>query len=198
VPPSEARDRILDTAFRLFYARGIRAVGVDLIIAESGVAKATFYKHFPAKDDLVLAYLDKVDGIWTAQLHAAAEAAGPDPADQLVGLFDALDTARRRDGYRGCAFLNAAAESVPGTPVHERTVAHKQAVLTWLRDLARQARAADPDGLAMSLALLLDGGLANGALTADPTAPVLAKQAARQLLTAAARRPRRRQVLTGG
>ena len=56
---SAARQRILDTAFRLFYAKGIRAVGVDLIIAESGVAKATFYKHFPAKDDLVVAYLDK-------------------------------------------------------------------------------------------------------------------------------------------
>ena len=99
--PSAARERILDTATRLFYAKGIRAVGVDLIIAESGVAKATFYKHFPAKDDLVVAYLDKVDGVWTGQLEAAAEAAGPDPADQLVGLFDALGThdqayARRR------------------------------------------------------------------------------------------------------
>ena len=98
-----ARDRILDTAFRLFYARGIRAVGVDLIIAESGVAKATFYKHFPAKDDLVVAYLDRVDGIWSGQLRAAAETAGPDPADQLVGLFDAHRTACPRDGYRGCA-----------------------------------------------------------------------------------------------
>ena len=77
--PSAARQRILDTAFVLFYARGIRAVGIDLIIAESGVAKATFYKHFPAKDDLVVAYLDKVDAIWTGQLKAAAEAAGPDP-----------------------------------------------------------------------------------------------------------------------
>ena len=67
---SPARSRILDTAFRLFYARGIRAVGVDLIIAESGVAKATFYRHFPSKDELVLAYLDKVDGVWTGQLRA--------------------------------------------------------------------------------------------------------------------------------
>ena len=79
--PSTPRDRILDTAFRLFYARGIRAVGVDLIIAESDVAKATFYKHFPAKDDLVVAYLDTVDVVWSGQLHDAAEAAGPDPAD---------------------------------------------------------------------------------------------------------------------
>ena len=110
-PVSAARQRILDTAFRLFYAHGIRGVGVDRIIAESGVAKATFYKHFPAKDDLVVAYLDKVDDTWTGQLRSAAAAAGTAPVDQLVGMFDALATACRRDGYRGCAFINAAAEN---------------------------------------------------------------------------------------
>ena len=183
-PPS-ARQRILDTAFRLFYARGIRAVGVDLIIAESGVAKATFYKHFPAKDDLVVAYLDRVDGVWGDQLRAAAEAAGPDPADQLVGLFDALGAACRREGYRGCAFINAAAEAMPGTPVHERTVAHKRAVLAWVRGLAAEAGAADPDVLARSLTLLLDGGLASGALDADPEAAAQAKASARLLVAAA-------------
>ncbi len=183
--PTPAHDRILDTAFRLFYARGIKAVGVDLIIAESGVAKATFYKHFPSKDELVLAYLDRVDDVWTAQLHAAAEAAGPDPAAQLVGLFDALRTACRRDGYRGCGFINAAAESLPGTPVHERTVTHKESVLAWVRDLARRAGATDPDALARSLTLLLDGGLADGALAADPAAPDAAKRAARALVEAA-------------
>jgi AcrR family transcriptional regulator len=180
-----ARDRILDTAFRLFYARGIRAVGVDLIIAESGVAKATFYKHFPAKDQLVLSYLDKVDDVWTGELHAAAEAAGTEPRDQLVGLFDALRTACRRDGYRGCAFINAAAEAVPGTPVHERTVAHKRAVLHWVRELANAAGADDPDALARSLTLLLDGGLAEGALAADPAAARAAKQTARSLVATA-------------
>lgn len=182
---SPARDRILDTAFRLFYARGIRAVGVDLIISESGVAKATFYRHFPAKDELVLAYLDRVDAIWTAQLHAAAEAAGPEPADQLVGLFDALGTACRREGYRGCAFINAAAEAAPGTAIHTRTVAHKRSVLAWIRDLAARAGADDPDALARTLALLLDGGLSDGALAADPEAPRAAKLAAGHLVASA-------------
>lgn len=183
--PSAARERILATAFELFYARGIRAVGIDLIIARSGVAKATFYKHFPSKDDLVLAYLDKVDGVWSGQLVAAAEAAGPDPAEQLVGMFDALRTACRRDGYRGCAFINAAAESQPGTPVHQRTVTHKSAVLAWVRDLAEQAGAPEPDTLARSLTLLLDGGLASGSLDADPEAPEAAKTSARALIDAA-------------
>jgi len=183
VVPS-ARERILDTAFALFYARGIRAVGVDLIIAESGVAKATFYKHFPAKDELVLAYLDKVDGVWSGQLHAAAEAAGDEPADQLVGMFDALTTACRREGYRGCAFINAAAESVPGSPVHDRTVAHKDAVRAWVAELAEGAGATDPAGLARALTLLLDGGLSDGALAASPEAAARAKETAQLVVSA--------------
>ena len=182
---SAARQRILDTAFRLFYAKGIRAVGVDLIIAESGVAKATFYKHFPAKDDLVVAYLDKVDVIWTGQLTSAAEAAGPAPGDQLVGMFDALASACHREGYRGCAFINAAAESQPGTAVHDRTVAHKAAVRSWVRDLAEAAGAPEPESLARSLTLLLDGGLASGSLDAGPDAPEAAKGSARALVAAA-------------
>src|SRR5688500_15624515 len=152
----DARARILDTAVRLFYARGLRAVGVDTIIAESGVAKATFYKHFPAKDDLVVAYLDRVDEVWSGQLHAAAATAGPAPADQLVGLFDALGSACRREGYRGCGFINAAAESVPGTEAHQRTVAHKQQVREWMAGLAKDAGATQPEQLARALSLLLD------------------------------------------
>jgi AcrR family transcriptional regulator len=180
--PSAARERILDAASELFYAHGIRAVGVDRIIADSGVAKATFYKHFPAKDDLVVTYLDRVDSIWTGQLHAAAEAAGPAPADQLVGMFDALGSACRREGYRGCAFINAAAENEAGTPVHQRTLAHKSAVRAWVRDLAERAGADDPDTLARALTLLLDGGLASGSLDGLPDVPVAARQAAQALV----------------
>ncbi|MGZ6753804.1 MAG: TetR/AcrR family transcriptional regulator [Nocardioides sp.] len=179
---SPARQRILDAAFALFYARGIRAVGVDLIIAESGVAKATFYKHFPAKDDLVVAYLDRVDGVWGGQLREAARAAGPAPADQLVGLFDALTSSCRREGYRGCAFINAAAESVPGSAVHERTVRHKTETRAWVEGLAREAGAPQPEALARSLTLLLDGGLSSGALDADPAAALAARDAAASLV----------------
>lgn len=182
---SPVRERILETAFRLFYAHGIRGVGVDRIIAESAVAKATFYKHFPAKDDLVLAYLDRVDETWTGQLRSAAAAAGEAPRDQLVGMFDALTTACRREGYRGCAFINAAAENEPGTRIHGRTLAHKDTVRAWVRTLAHAAGAPDPDGLARSLTLLLDGGLASGSMDGRPDAPVAAKAAARALVDAA-------------
>ncbi len=180
-----ARERILDTAFRLFYARGPRGVGVDTVIAESGVAKATLYKHFPRKDDLVLAYLDKVDQAWFGALRAAARDAGSDPRAQMVGMFDALSSACRREGYHGCAFINTAAESETGSEVHARTVEHKSVVRAWVTDLARRAGAADPDLLARQLTLLLDGGLAAGVLDASPDSPYAAKASAKALVDAA-------------
>ncbi|WP_405068950.1 TetR/AcrR family transcriptional regulator [Kribbella sp. NBC_01510] len=180
-----ARERILDTAFRLFYAHGPRGVGVDTVIAESGAAKATLYKHFPRKDDLVLAYLDKIDQAWFGQLRAAARTAGEAPRDQLVGMFDGLSSACRREGYHGCAFINAAAESEAGTDVHARTVEHKNVVRAWVTDLARRAGAADPDLLARQLTLLIDGGLSGGVLDADPATPDAAKAAARVLVDTA-------------
>jgi AcrR family transcriptional regulator len=184
-PDRPARERILDTAFRLFYEHGPRGVGVDTIIAESAVAKATLYNHFPRKDDLVLAYLDRVDQTWFGQLRAAARAVGDDPREQMVAMFDALASACRRDGYHGCAFINTAAESETGSDVHTRAVEHKTVVRAWLADLARRAGAAHPDLLARQLTLLLDGGLAAGVLDADSATPVAAKVAARILVDAA-------------
>jgi AcrR family transcriptional regulator len=184
-PARPARERILDTAFRLFYAHGPRGVGVDTVIAESGVAKATLYKHFPRKDDLVLAYLDKVDQTWFGQLRASARAAGDEPRDQLVGMFDALSSACRRDGYHGCAFINTAAESKAGSDVHGRTVEHKNLVRAWVTDLARRAGAADAEQLGRQLTLLIDGGLSAGVLDADPATPAAAKTAAQALVDAA-------------
>ncbi|MCM0675435.1 TetR/AcrR family transcriptional regulator [Micromonospora phytophila] len=184
-PAGSARDRILDTAFRLFYAHGPRGVGVDTVIAESGVAKATLYKHFPRKDDLVLAYLDKVDQAWFGALCAAARNAGDDPRDQLVGMFDALVGACRREGYHGCAFINTAAESPTGGEVHARTVEHKTVVRAWVTDLARRAGAPEPELLARQLTLLLDGGLAGGVLDGDPALAEAAKRSARALVDAA-------------
>ena len=179
-----ARDRILETAFRLFYAHGYRGVGIDTIIEESDVAKATLYKHFPSKDELVIAYLDRADAAWLGALRTAAQDAGPEPREQLVGMFDALASACRREGYHGCAFINTAAEARPDSPVHARTVAHKRAVREWVRELSAEAGAADPDGLAQGLTVILDGGLSAGVLDADPTAPDAAARAARALVDA--------------
>lgn len=181
-----AHDRILDAAAWLFYTRGLGAVGVDTITAESGTAKSTFYRHFPAKDDLVLAYLDRADQVWTVQLHAAAGAAGPDPGHQLVGLFDALDSVREHESFRGCAFIKAAAEAAPETPAHSRAMEHKRQVLGWVTDLARRAGADEPDRLARTLTLLLDGALVSGAQ--GDGAAAAAQQAVRLLVRVSLRR----------
>src|SRR5271166_3664512 len=126
--PVSARERIVATAGRLFYAEGVRAVGIDRVIAEAVVAKATLYAHFASKDELVVAYLERVDEVWRAELEAAAAAAGGDPRAQLVGVFDAVRSACARDGYAGCGFLNAAAEYRAGTAPRQVVMRHKAGV----------------------------------------------------------------------
>lgn len=160
---------------------------MDAVVAESAVAKATLYRHFPSKDDLVLAYLDRVDIAWRGALASAADAAGEVPEQRLVGMFDALRSACRREGYHGCAFINTAAEATGDNPVHRRTVEHKRVVRRWVTGLAEQAGAREPDRLAHELTLLLDGGLSAGVLDADPEAAEAAKTAAAVLVAEACR-----------
>ncbi|WP_329518951.1 TetR/AcrR family transcriptional regulator [Spirillospora sp. NBC_01491] len=190
-----ARDRILRTATDLFYAHGIRGVGIDRIIADSGVAKATLYAHFRSKDELVLAYLRQADEKWRRMLReaaaAAAAASGNDPREALTGMFDAIKvtdgggeegTERGEGGFRGCAFINTASESRPGTAVHEATIAHKRAVLAWTRDLAEAAGAADPALLARELTILLDGAMSAASLEPVPEVVRAARRAARAVV----------------
>jgi AcrR family transcriptional regulator len=143
------------------------------------------YVHFPSKDELAAAYLRRTDTSWRGKLRAAAVAAGDDPADRLVGLFDAVATAYTEHGFHGCPFINAAAESEAGTAPHAVTVAHKQAVRAWVRDLATAAGARDPERLALQLTLLVDGTLAAGKLEQDPAMPMAARAAAGELVAQA-------------
>lgn len=182
---TNARERLLSTACNLFYARGLRAVGVDTLIAESGVAKATFYKHFPAKDDLIVAYLDTMDEQWMAAYQSAAEAAGDAPADRLVGAFDAIASARAKRNYRGCPFQNAAGESPSGSAAHARIAAHKTALRSWVKDIAGEAGVSDADALARGLTVLMDGALAAGVVDKSAQPVTVAKEMATQLVAAA-------------
>src|ERR1039458_2619429 len=163
-PTASARERILVTAGRLFYTEGIRAVGIDRVIAEAGVAKATLYAHFASKDELVVAYLQHVDEIWRAELRAAAVATGDEPRAQLAGVFDAVRSACAREGYAGCGFLNAASKYRAGTAPRQIAIDHKARVGPWPAGVAKRAGASDPDLLAGQLAVLLDGALADTAL----------------------------------
>jgi AcrR family transcriptional regulator len=102
------RERILDAASAAFYRRGIRAVGVDSVIADADVAKATLYRHFPSKDALVQAFLERRDERWRAWFADAVERLAPDPADRPLAAFDALGEWFGSEDFRGCAFINAA------------------------------------------------------------------------------------------
>src|SRR5687767_10743785 len=124
--PSEARLRLLTTASQIFYAEGIHAVGVDRIVAEAKVTRATFYRHFPGKEDLVLAYLQGADQAIRGQVEAAVAADLP-PTDAVRAVAASIAEGIRSRGFRGCAFLNAVAEYPdPDHPVHQAVLAHRQ------------------------------------------------------------------------
>lgn len=155
-----ARDRILDAAAELLYERGYHAVGIDLVIERAGVAKATLYRHFPTKDDLVVAWLRRADQGFTTWLDAAL-AAAPTPGAALSAYLDALEVLATSPTCLGCTFQVASAEFPdPDHPGHAEAAQHKRALRGRLRALAVDAGAADPDGLADGLLLLTDGAFA--------------------------------------
>ena len=144
-PLPSARQRILDTAFRLFYAHGLRAVGVDTDHRRVGRRQGHLLQALPGQGRPGA----RLPRQGRRDLEPAAARGGrgrrPGPArTSWSGCSTRSASACRRDGYHGCAFINAAAEATPGTPVHDRTVAHKRDVLAWVRGLAAEAGAADP------------------------------------------------------
>ncbi|MFI1961216.1 TetR/AcrR family transcriptional regulator [Streptomyces althioticus] len=184
VRKTNTEQKILDSAAALFHRHGLRGVGVDQVIAHSGVAKSTLYAHFRTKDDLIAAYLRRTDESWTGRLREAAEAAGSDPAEQLVGLFDALTASFDRHGFFGCPFVSAAVEAELDSKAHAATVAHTRRRQEWLTGLAGAAGAAQPAALAAHLGLLIDGALASGRLLQDRAVVDAAKASARAAVRA--------------
>ena len=178
-PAKEAmQERILDTAGRLFYGQGIRAVGVDTIAAEIGISKRTLYNYFPSKDELIVAYLSR---------HFIQAKASDRPLlEQILRYFDWLERWFATDTFRGCPFVNAVAEL--GDPTHpgaKMAVAFKEQRRLWLRDALAQLNVADPDGLATQVAILVEGAIIAALIRGDPGMAGAAKAAARVLLTAA-------------
>ncbi|TYB67757.1 TetR/AcrR family transcriptional regulator [Nonomuraea sp. PA05] len=152
---SPARTRVLETAARLFYGEGVHTVGIDRIIAEAGVAKATFYHHFPSKDELVRAYIVEQS---TMQRGLAENVRGGSPTRRLHAIFAFMCEFGAGLTFRGCPFVNTAAEYPdPGHPVRQAIAAHRR----WNRDLYRDLLAADghpdPERTADVLMLLRDG-----------------------------------------
>ncbi len=155
-----ARNRILRTASELFYEHGFHAVGIDLIIERAEVAKATLYRHFPTKDDLISAYLEEADARFSEWFNGSID---PDatPAEALVGIFDSVATLATSPECLGCTFQVTVAEFPESShPGHAIALAHKQAVRGRLRELATKAEALRPDELADGLLMLMDGAFA--------------------------------------
>lgn len=164
---SEARSRLLDTATELFYTEGLHSVGVERVLAEARVTRATLYRHFSGKDDLLVAYLTRADEAVRTQIAGARnQASSPDDVIRSVGRTIADDI--RRPGFRGCAFLNAAAEYPdPDHPVHRAVLEHRQWFLASMTDLFTDTGKIDPEPAARHFVMLRDGAMAAGCLT-DP------------------------------
>ncbi|MGV9341194.1 TetR/AcrR family transcriptional regulator [Streptomyces sp. NPDC003688] len=162
--PSEARSRLLKTAGRLFYTEGIHSVGVDRIVAEAQVTRATFYRHFPSKESLVVAYLEDADRALRGQADAAI-AAGLPAADTVRALGSSIAQGIRSPGFRGCAFLNAVAEYPdPEHPVHLAVLAHRQWFLDTVTELLAQIREQPAEPAARHFVMMRDGAMAAGCL----------------------------------
>ncbi len=169
------KERILETADRLFYLQGLRAVGVDTIAAEIGISKRTLYNHFPSKDQLISAYLER--------RFTKAPASDKPPVEQILGTFDRLERGFASKGFRGCPFVNAVAEmGAEDQSVRKIAIAFKESRRLWFRDLLTQLDVADAEGLATQLALLVDGSIAQDLVRNDPSMARAAKEAARVLL----------------
>jgi AcrR family transcriptional regulator len=183
---TDARSRILEAAYELFSRRGIRAVGIDAIIRESGVARMTLYRHFGSKDGLAAAYLDRRGERTQEGVKSEVERRASSPRERILAAFDMLRELVEEPDYRGCAFINAAAEMA--SPDHELTKIarhHKDASRQWFAEFAAEAGVPDPEGLAIQLTLLVDGLFVAGDLYRESSGSAYARSAAETLIDAA-------------
>jgi len=160
-PDAPARDRILDAAYDLFSRRGIRGVGIDAVIAQSGVARMTLYRHFSSKEQLALAYLERREQEWTRNwLQAEVERRADDGAGRLLAIFDVFDAWFRQDDFEGCAFIHVLLETADARDaVHVASTASLARIRDFLGGLARDAGAPDPDDLARKWHILMKGSI---------------------------------------
>jgi AcrR family transcriptional regulator len=169
------KERILETADRLFYLQGIRAIGVDTIAAEIGISKRTLYNHFPSKDALIKAYLDR--------RFVQARPSDKSPLEQILATFDSLERRFAAKDFRGCPFVNAVAELGPkDRAVKKIAIAFKESRRQWFRARLEELGVAEADALATQLQLLVDGSIALDLVRDDPAMARAAKEAAKALL----------------
>ncbi len=161
VPASGARQRILDSAYELFSHRGVRAVGIDEVIKTASVAKATLYRHFSSKDDLVLAFLQQREQLWTkGWVEAEARRRGATPEEQLIAIFDLFHEWFQKEDFEGCSFINILLEmNDRGTAIGKASADHLNNIRSIVRSLAEEAGLREPEQFAHSWHILMKGSI---------------------------------------
>jgi AcrR family transcriptional regulator len=182
-PPGEpARERVLDAAYELFSRRGIRDVGVDELIETAGVAKATLYRHFPSKDDLVVAFLERREERWTFDwIEAEATRRGATPEQRLLAIFDLFDEWFHRADFEACSFINVMLEMGSDHPVGRASIDHLGNIRDVVLRLAKEAGLRDAESFAYSWHILMKGSIV-AAAEGDADAARRAQAMARLLL----------------
>ena len=180
------RERLLDAATELFYAEGVHSVGIDRVIAQAGVAKASLYSTFGSKEGLIRAYLDRRGDVLIGRLRGAV-AEVEDPVERMLAVLDAQAAQFDRSDYRGCAFVAASAEAPAAGEIAEATAKYRAEVRSLFAELAAEAGIADPEQLADQLRLIYDGGSVAANLDHNPAIASSARSAARILIEAAPR-----------
>jgi AcrR family transcriptional regulator len=166
------------TVYELFSRRGVRDVGVDEVIRRSGVAKATLYRHFPSKTELVLAFLERREQIWTSTMVSEARRRGSTAEEQLLAIFDVFDDWFHRDDFEACSFINTLLEMGTAHPAGEASIRYLRNIRTIIEGMAEEAGLTDPAGFAESCQILMRGATiaaAEGSLDAAPRAQAMAR-----------------------
>ncbi|HEX3832688.1 MAG TPA: TetR/AcrR family transcriptional regulator, partial [Solirubrobacteraceae bacterium] len=158
------RERLLAAADQLFYEEGIATVGVDRILKQSDVARASLYSTYGSKDELIRAYLEARSQGWQALVAEVLPVRWDSARDRILGIYELLTEWFGAPGYRGCPFINASAEAASSQAVETVRDHHRAWVRTLFTDLTRDAEAEDPDALAAQLVLLYDGAMVGAQL----------------------------------
>jgi AcrR family transcriptional regulator len=181
---SDTRQKLMDAAFQRFYRDGFRNVGIDQILADVGISKTAFYKHFESKEDLMVAALEDHHHTMEEEFQALLrERGGECPAAQLRALFDAVENIVESDRFHGCVFVNASIEfPLPHEPAHVVAAKSKAAFERMVRQIGERAGAEDPAALSQELCLIMEGAYVTRHVTGNPATIAIARRLAERVL----------------
>jgi AcrR family transcriptional regulator len=183
--PSAVRQQILETASQLFYQKGIQNVGINEVIAASGVAKRTLYRHFPSKDDLILEVMQHRKAQWISWFEESVADRGNTAKERLLATFDVLQEWYAKPNFRGCPFINAVLEIADAThPVHQVSVDLREVIRTYIMQLASEAGVRDSESFSQQYLLLIGGASLMATIEGNPSGAQQARKVLSVLIEA--------------